>query len=248
MVLGAKYQYLFLGQDAEKLSKMSIDDILNSEEIYNNLPYLSSSAQLARSTNQSVKQIKEAVDLVDSIKIEYNRKRGEFTVFNFDNPQNRFSFRIDDVKSSKGYDEAKIIVDKNVADNSELLIKDLRECMDNLTVPDGTENALIRLADSKVVSKASGQLTVASGVLDFVDLVTVLASDIKADGEAGDDFSRELFGTAGAWAGDYVGGAVGAKAGASLGLVPWSCWCCYRRCTRCFCRGIHYVQGYGRYR
>ena len=217
--LGAKMNFAFSGNDMDKLSKMSIDDILNSEETDYNLPYLSPGAQFARSTNQSIGQIKNAVDIVNSVKIEFNERRNEFTVFNSKEPQNRFSFKIKNVRSNQGYTEPKIIVDKTPTDYQELIVKDLRDVMDNLTVPDNTEKMLKNLADGKALSVVSGGLDVTSAVLDLTDLAVVLSSDLSDDGKAGDDFSRELFGTAASWAGDYVGGVAGAKAGAALGMV-----------------------------
>ena len=218
IMLGIKSGYEFVENDISKLSETDDYDMIYSKEYSDNIPYTSIFAQTLRAAGQGTKRIQTAIDIVDNIEIVIDKKRN-ITVSDARNPNNSFSFTIEDLFTPKGYTESRIVVDKSSVRQLDNVQHDLLKAMDNLKVPDNAKGLLKELAENKSMAKVNTISGTTGYVIDIVDFMTVVASDYSDDNEIGTDSSKAVFGTVGSWAGDITGGISGAKAGAAVGAV-----------------------------
>ena len=222
--MGLKYSYAFDEEELNRLSQMSVNDILNLKEEFNiNLPYLSPWAKAARVAGKGVSTYQNSVEVVDSIGVKYEIKKDLFTVFDKDNPQNYFEFRITSEFNPKGYYESKIVVGEHTDIPNDKLYYDLAESLDGLVVSGKVKKQLEYFAEisdrPKLDFDGLGVTDIASYALDVIDLLVIIASDYWEDQKVGIDSTQATFGTIGAWGGSILGSVEGAKIGASLGLA-----------------------------
>ena len=219
--IGLAFNYQFMENHAEKLSEMSVDDILKENEEFDyNLPYFSPAAQVARTVNKGVGKAKTAVNIVSDLKVNYKSSIDEFTIGDINNTNSNFKFSTPEVYNPRGYKERKITVDKSNIKNIDNIQYDVLKAIDGKTISETTYQSLKKLAGDDILLKRAGKNLGYAGVgLDIIDFAFIVDTDLKDDGKLGTDFSQEFFGTAANWAGDYVGGTMGAKAGAVIGTA-----------------------------
>jgi len=224
--IGLAFNYQFMQNQAEKLSEMSVDDILDSKEEFGyNLPYSSTTAQGARTVNQGKGKIENVISVLGETKITENIQDRNFKISNVNDPQNSFTVKPDFHKGKNGYYEYSLSV--TVDDFSKLTPeqKNLYKALDNLPISATAYKTLnnmldaIKNIDDAKLGKVSDGLFAAGEVLDVVDFLAVVASDYGDDGEISKDSSKKITGMISSWLGDMAGGVAGAKAGAAIGTA-----------------------------
>lgn len=220
--LGLKFSYEFQREGIERLSQADVDDILNSKEEYSdNLPYLSQYAQAIRAANKGYKSYQNSVGIVENIGVKYDLKNEKFMIFDKNNPQNNFKFKIDDEINPKGYIENIIKTDKSAIKSVDNVQYDLLKAIDGRAISNQSVEMLKEMAENN--NKIANGLFDAVGYgLDFADFWLVMDSDKEFNnGEVGIDTYRAGGEFIGSVAGDKLGGVLGAKAGAAIGTVAF---------------------------
>ena len=223
--IGLAFNYQFMENQAEKLSEMSVDDILKeNEEFGYNLPYSSTTAQGARAVNKGKNKIEDVVSVLENTSVTRNRTNG-FTISNGSDTKNSFDVTPSATKGKNGYYEYGLSV--TVDDFSKLTPEqqNLYKALDDIPISatayktlNNMLDAAKNIDDAKLGKISNGLFTVGEA-LDVVDFLTVVASDYGDDGEIGKDSSKKITGMISSWLGDIGGGVAGAKAGATIGTA-----------------------------